>query len=101
MTKPLHTVQGRGDGASRDAAASENSVAREERTRESETRANERPRIFPFPVREREREDLFTMEDINNYKRKRIMCTPGLLMDGLGSARSAFCGSKSDPGPKN
>ena len=71
----MHTVQGRGDGASRDAAASENSVAREERTRESETRANERSRTFPFPVREREREDLFTMEDINNYKRKRIICT--------------------------
>ena len=51
----MHTIQGRGDGANRDAAASENSVAREDSVRESETRVNEKPHTTSFLARERER----------------------------------------------
>ena len=52
-----------GDGASRDAAASENSAAREERAREPEARVNERLRTFLFPPGKEREEFSFTIED--------------------------------------
>ena len=51
--------------------AGENSVAREERARESETRVNEKPRNFSFPAREIE-DFSFIMEDTFLYGK--VLC---------------------------
>ena len=65
MTKPSHTVQVRGDSASRDAVASENSVAKEEKSERVRDVSQRKVRISLFLPR---RDDFsFTMDNINEF----------------------------------